>query len=1369
MTSFENFIKTVGAWPTWALITLAVFLLLLVIFATVQIWHYGVRRSKLPKDSNQENQSSYLTQSMQSSFKEAHKALQSFFPGFNARYSTPVFLLIGPSESGKTSIIEKTGLSKKLSDNISSNPISWTIFDRAAVVDVRGDVIFNRANPKNSNRLWHTLLNLFQRFRPRRPIDGLIITVPASSFLKSYTARKEDFSELAEALHSRLGEAQNYLGMALPIYLIITKSDQLSGFSEMAGLLSEDQLGEAFGWSSPYMPGAAYSSGWCDEACATLVKKTQEFITEALTLSGTHDDWRRRALLLPTSIEQMSEHLNSFMNTVFRISNFNQSASLRGIYFTGQIPDTSPAIVSNSSISANTSQSATLGRLGFTHGLFERKIFPEFSLGSPFNLSKLSMNRRVKFAQVFAGSLIILALFGLSYSWIHLQKGVQIVSASVVAISASDQHLKQASADNVSKQHLVSIQESVGVMDRLEAIADTDLRPFTTPSSWFSGVPDKVTEIMNLSYDRFLYKEMLRWLTARGKTIANSSLDSKLSYIYFANTKAPVVTAINDAQSINKSKPNFKIFDDYVSSLAMFERMVKNYGNIRKNQDTQALRLVAEYLYDIQLTQPFIDSLTQSLFREQTEQVIPVDLKEISGSAHTKMETVWSHLLINWVSRDGIWDDLTELATAVDMDYLNGSVSKADFTRLATIKLLLDRIQSNLKSGRYDWLASNEPSLSKELKERLNTVKNLRTLGLGSSETLLSIYVQTHRASRKRFLDFNIPNFGPVLIEKDGQLSLTEELNKVRVKLENIKKDRFKNAAVLSTRLTSKGSQVANSAPVGYHVVWNVDVLQIALEDAIHYQQAFDHKNLAKTGSSSIDKTVDRLTKRALAARIASQIKAATSIEKTVSSTDTIVVENALTERSENFSSAIKPLQQLFEIMERAGSGTLYRNTSDLVVSEALKIISTASKLLNAAQPYNIGESGFDTWDGQQSPVVQILRIRNVTNLQSYLNFQRERVAFLARSYVSPAFDFLMTQNASKARSALNDLKMWQGIVEDLNAYDSMQPKNSISGLESFFEETLAQGNCDSLNKPMTENSEKTTWFASQKVTLTNRFKIRCETLRGIRLASSYRDLSEQFNVSLSGKSPFSLGSFYGPPASTSTIQSFFNNYNIFMNSGGGDPILNSIPQATARPLQAFLTRMDKTANVFTKATDPGDPEAPLTWNIEPSFRVNRDFEKKGDQIIKWQLIVGDKTRSQFDSSTRLEWSPGMPIKVSFTWALNATTRPVTDSRRSDLSVDGRTATFSYPRAWSLFSLLDRNRPSITRVSQNARKDPHILEFSIPTIANNSAVKETKRIYKGDATVFVTLRIFGSKALGEKRLVVPILPKKAPKYNLLFD
>ena len=73
--------------------------------------------------------------------------------------------------------------------------------------------------------------------------------------------------------------------------------------------------------------------------------------------------------------------------------------------------------------------------------------------------------------------------------------------------------------------------------------------------------------------------------------------------------------------------------------------MVTNYESIQNNQDTQALRSVVDYLYDIQLTQDFIDSVTPTLFGGESKRVVPIDMVGVSAAAQKKMETVWSSIL----------------------------------------------------------------------------------------------------------------------------------------------------------------------------------------------------------------------------------------------------------------------------------------------------------------------------------------------------------------------------------------------------------------------------------------------------------------------------------------------------------------------------------------------------------------------------------------------------------------------------------------------------------------------------------------------------------------------------------------------------
>ena len=76
---------SVGNSPLWVKILLLVLFLLVIIFIFVQIWRYGVRRARLPKDKDPKTELNYVAQNMKSSFIAAHRAMKDFFPGAHER------------------------------------------------------------------------------------------------------------------------------------------------------------------------------------------------------------------------------------------------------------------------------------------------------------------------------------------------------------------------------------------------------------------------------------------------------------------------------------------------------------------------------------------------------------------------------------------------------------------------------------------------------------------------------------------------------------------------------------------------------------------------------------------------------------------------------------------------------------------------------------------------------------------------------------------------------------------------------------------------------------------------------------------------------------------------------------------------------------------------------------------------------------------------------------------------------------------------------------------------------------------------------------------------------------------------------------
>ena len=201
---------------------------------------------------------------------------------------------------------------------------------------------------------------------------------------------------------------------------------------------------------------------------------------------------------------------------------------------------------------------------------------------------------------------------------IYLDESSRRLTASVTAISASAEQLRLAHQDGLSTLDLVSVGEAVSVMNRLEAIGETDLQLTTVPTTWFDNLPNQIVEVMNLAYDKFLYEEMHLWLTARGTEIANSP-DSKREFLYYHDT-TPIIKSKDGAINDDSPSPDFSIVDGYLEQLSTFERMVTNYERIQPEKDTIALR-TAKYLYDIDLTAEFVESVAPTLFGGRTNNI----------------------------------------------------------------------------------------------------------------------------------------------------------------------------------------------------------------------------------------------------------------------------------------------------------------------------------------------------------------------------------------------------------------------------------------------------------------------------------------------------------------------------------------------------------------------------------------------------------------------------------------------------------------------------------------------------------------------------------------------------------------------------
>src|SRR5438046_7290278 len=97
------------------------------------------------------------------------------------------------------------------------------------VSDWSSDVCSSDLDPGSDARSWQEFLALLKKYRSRRPLNGIILTVSVGDLL-TLTAPGRD-AQVAAA-RRRLDELGHELRIRLPVYLLVTKCDLMSGFTE---------------------------------------------------------------------------------------------------------------------------------------------------------------------------------------------------------------------------------------------------------------------------------------------------------------------------------------------------------------------------------------------------------------------------------------------------------------------------------------------------------------------------------------------------------------------------------------------------------------------------------------------------------------------------------------------------------------------------------------------------------------------------------------------------------------------------------------------------------------------------------------------------------------------------------------------------------------------------------------------------------------------------------------------------------------------------------------------------------------------------------------------------------------------------------
>jgi type VI secretion system protein ImpL len=445
-------------------------------------------------------------------FEEATRLLQKSSGAKNALYELPWYMIIGPPGAGKTTALINSGLRFPLADKFGKNALQgvggtrncdWWFTDEAILLDTAGRYTTQDSQSAVDRAAWEGFLDLLKRYRKRRPINGVLVAVSITDFMTMDAAQRREHSR---AIRDRIGELDQHFGMRFPVYLLITKCDLVNGFIDFFEDLGAEEREQVWGLTLP-LDETGTDTGVAETVDRELEALFARLDERTLTRLEQERDLKRRSQIysFPRQIYSLKEPIVELVEDVFRGSRFEDSAMLRGVYFSSGTQEGTPI-------------DRVMGAISRTYGL-QPQALPSFSAGQGRSYFLTRLLRQVVFAEAGIAGTNQKAerrrawLQRAAYAAVMLVVGLLIVGWTVSFFgnrSAIDQMAEESEqaagllADIPQNRHEPEV--TLSALDALRTLA-------LGPSNGFTGLgldqTEQLTEQARLAYRRALVNQLL--------------------------------------------------------------------------------------------------------------------------------------------------------------------------------------------------------------------------------------------------------------------------------------------------------------------------------------------------------------------------------------------------------------------------------------------------------------------------------------------------------------------------------------------------------------------------------------------------------------------------------------------------------------------------------------------------------------------------------------------------------------------------------------------------------------------------------------------------------------------------------------------
>lgn len=352
-------------------------------------------------------------------------------PDGESRYvhELPWYVFIGAPGSGKTTALVNAGLNfplrgaggdPALAGVGGTRNCDWWFTDEAVLLDTAGRYTTQESDLGADAAAWQGFLGLIKRFRPRRPLNGALVTLSVSDLM---LWNEEERRRYAWHVRARVAELYDRLSVRFPVYLLVTKTDLLAGFMEFFGELDADARKRVWGITFDFT-GDAFVAGTPGQRFADEFGGLERRLyAEMLTRLQEERDLQRRAAAyrFPQEFHGVGPLIEQFLDSAFLGVQGAPEPMLRGVYFTSGTQEGNPidrvlGTLARSFKLERTAGPAVAqgsGKSFFLTRLVREVIFPESGLAA----SDQGLERRERLMRWLAFGALAAASVALALLW----------------------------------------------------------------------------------------------------------------------------------------------------------------------------------------------------------------------------------------------------------------------------------------------------------------------------------------------------------------------------------------------------------------------------------------------------------------------------------------------------------------------------------------------------------------------------------------------------------------------------------------------------------------------------------------------------------------------------------------------------------------------------------------------------------------------------------------------------------------------------------------------------------------------------------------------------------------------------------------